>query len=148
MTDEYQIKVGDTVAVNFNNAQMTLISKAVVCSRPQATGDSWVFRDEKTGFIHYVSEGCTISKLIKEDAPSDCSAYSTVEMTKPGWYWFLIEGEEMVLEMRIMSVPAVFLRQKNSWKWVVDLALGGAKWSGPIISPNDKLSHRIQQTDK
>jgi hypothetical protein len=57
------IKVGDCVAVNFNNAQITLSHCAVVEHIPVATGDSWVFRDDNTGQLHYVSEGCTISKI-------------------------------------------------------------------------------------
>lgn len=55
------IKVGDVVSVNFNNAQITLCHTAIVKYVPCATGDSWVFEDNNTGQIHYVSEGCTIS---------------------------------------------------------------------------------------
>ena len=57
------IKEGDCVSVNFNNAHLTLSFCAVVMRKPVATGDSWVFEDNNTGQIHYVSEGCTISKL-------------------------------------------------------------------------------------
>lgn len=57
------IKVGDCVSVNFNNAQITLCHTAVVEYIPVSTGDSWVFRDNDTNQIHYVSEGCTISKI-------------------------------------------------------------------------------------
>ena len=57
------IKVGDCVSVNFNNSQMTLCHTALVEYIPVATGDSWVFRDENTNQVHYVSEGCTISKI-------------------------------------------------------------------------------------
>ena len=62
------IAVGDHVAVNFNNAQWTMSRDAVVKYIPAATGDSWVFEDVKTGQIHYVSEGCTISKLHESPA--------------------------------------------------------------------------------
>ena len=55
------IKIGDWVHVDFNNSQFTLISKTQVKWVPTATGDSWQFEDE-TGLIHYVSEGCTITK--------------------------------------------------------------------------------------
>ncbi len=56
------IKVGDIVVVNFNGAQITLCSEAEVVAIPSYTGDSWIFEDKKTGFVHYVSEGCTVSK--------------------------------------------------------------------------------------
>lgn len=58
-----KIEVGDIVAVNFNGAQYTLCSKARVIYSPIATGDSWIFLDELNGQLHYVSEGCTITKL-------------------------------------------------------------------------------------
>ena len=59
------IEVGNTVRVNFNNARFTLCEKAEVLYIPQATGDSWRFLDLDTAKIHYVSEGCTITKLNK-----------------------------------------------------------------------------------
>ena len=60
------IEVGDIVRVDFNGAQLTLCFEAEVISMPCATGDSWVFKDERTGFEHYVSEGCTVSKRTKD----------------------------------------------------------------------------------
>jgi hypothetical protein len=57
------INKGDHVSVNFNNAQFTLCSRAIVEHVPVATGDSWIFTDNDTNQVHYVSEGCTISKL-------------------------------------------------------------------------------------
>lgn len=57
-----KINVGDTVRVDFNGAQTTLCHRAKVIYIPAATGDSWIFADEDTGAIHYVSEGCTVSK--------------------------------------------------------------------------------------
>ena len=59
-----KIKEGDTVSVHFNNSQVTLSYKAELIHIPIATGDSWIFKDEETGFVHYVSEGCTVSKQI------------------------------------------------------------------------------------
>lgn len=59
-----KINEGDEVIVNFNGAQTTLCHRAKVVRVPQAIGDSWVFEDTETGFLHYVSEGCTISKKI------------------------------------------------------------------------------------
>lgn len=56
------IAIGDIVSVNINNAQMTLSHKAKVIYAPCATGDSWIFKDLDTGDLHYVSEGCTITK--------------------------------------------------------------------------------------
>lgn len=58
-----RISEGDLVRVNFNNAQITLCESAKVLYKPQATGDSWIFEDVFDGTIHYVSEGCTITKL-------------------------------------------------------------------------------------
>lgn len=63
MNNDWRIKVGDMVKVDFNNAQFTLCSKAIVLSIPCATGDSWIFEDVSNHQIHYVSEGCTITKL-------------------------------------------------------------------------------------
>lgn len=60
--DDFEIVVGDLVRVDFNGAQITLSHEAEVISKPVATGDSWVFRDLRTGKVHYVSEGCTITK--------------------------------------------------------------------------------------
>lgn len=61
---ELQIHCGDIVAVNFNNAQTTLSHRATVLFMPSAPGDCWGFKDEQTGYVHYVSEGCTISKKL------------------------------------------------------------------------------------
>lgn len=63
---EVYIKVGDCVSVNFNNSQLTLCSRATVKYIPVATGDNWIFQDKNTGQIHYVSEGCTVSKLSED----------------------------------------------------------------------------------
>lgn len=62
---EDSIEVGDVVVVNFNGAQITLCHEAEVKHRPMATGDSWIFRDLRTGEVHYVSEGCTVTKRPK-----------------------------------------------------------------------------------
>jgi len=56
------IEIGDTVVVCFNGAQITLCYEAIVLSVPLGVGDPWVFQDTQTGFLHYVSEGCTVSK--------------------------------------------------------------------------------------
>jgi hypothetical protein len=58
-----RIEVGDIVHVDFNCSQYTLSHEAEVLYKPLGIGDSWHFKDIKTGQIHYVSEGCTISKL-------------------------------------------------------------------------------------
>ena len=62
MNELIEIKVGDLVSVNFNNAQYTLCSCGRVESKPAGTGDSWVIYDED-GRTHYISEGCTITKI-------------------------------------------------------------------------------------
>jgi len=64
---KHQIQIGDLVCVNFNNAQYTLASEARVLYVPCATGDSWQFQDINSEEIHYVSEGCTISLIEKQN---------------------------------------------------------------------------------
>jgi len=54
------IKEDDRVVVNFNNAQFTLCH-GIVKNIPCATGDSWIIAEDD-GTIHYISEGCTITK--------------------------------------------------------------------------------------
>lgn len=61
---ELQIHCGDTVVVNFHNAQTTLSYAATVLFMPSEPGDCWGFKDDKTGFVHYVSEPCTVSKKL------------------------------------------------------------------------------------
>ncbi len=56
-----RIQYGDHVRVNFNQAQMTLCSCAIVVGMPSQSGDFWIFKDADTGEVHYVSEPCTIS---------------------------------------------------------------------------------------
>ena len=60
------INEGDLVSVTFNGAQSTLCHRAQVVSKPQATGDSWIFVDLDTKDLHYVSEGCTVTKKHQE----------------------------------------------------------------------------------
>ena len=60
-----RIEVSDIVHVDFNGAQFTLCHSAEVINIPQATGDSWIFKDNATGSMHYVSEGCTVTLLEK-----------------------------------------------------------------------------------
>ncbi len=61
-----KIEIGDKVHVNFNNAQTTLCREAIVMYIPGATGDSWIFKDCNTKHLHYISEGCTITKFHTE----------------------------------------------------------------------------------
>jgi len=60
---EDRINIGDLVIVNFNNVQYCLSSRALVLYMPLEQGDCWIFKDQSTGTIYYVSEGCTITKL-------------------------------------------------------------------------------------
>ena len=60
-----QIQVNDLVCVNFNGSCYTLCSRATVLHMPSCGGDSWGFRDEDSGQIHYVSEGCTVTLIEK-----------------------------------------------------------------------------------
>lgn len=73
-----RIEVGDTVSVNFNNAQTTLCSNAVVVYVPLSSGDSWIFQDKDNSQLHYVSEGCTITKKMTPGFPKFKSVTSTV----------------------------------------------------------------------
>ena len=66
MKQDQKIEVNDLVCVNFNNAYHTLCVRAAVLSIPLSTGDSWIFKDEDNGQIHYVSEGCTVTLLSKK----------------------------------------------------------------------------------
>jgi hypothetical protein len=59
------IQVGDKVFVNFHNCEFTLCADGEVVHIPNATGDSWVIKDSKKGFLHYISEGCTITKAVE-----------------------------------------------------------------------------------
>ena len=56
------IKIGDKVTVNINSAQMTLLHNAEVLHIPCATGDSWGFKDTRTGDEVWTCEGITIHK--------------------------------------------------------------------------------------
>ena len=58
-----EINEKDIVIVNFNNCRHTLVSRGEVLHVPCATGDSWHIRDLENGTIHYISEGCTVSKI-------------------------------------------------------------------------------------
>lgn len=62
MSEPNRISVGDTVSVSFHGGQCTISHRAKVLYMPCATGDSWRFEDLDTGDIHYVSEGCTVTK--------------------------------------------------------------------------------------
>jgi len=64
MKEEYRIKEGDIVRVDFNCAQTTLCFEAEVISVRYNTMDSWIFKDKQNNCIHYVSEPCTITKKI------------------------------------------------------------------------------------
>lgn len=59
-----EINDGDQVVVNFNNAKLTLCHGTVI-HIPVATGDSWIIREDD-GTLHYISEGCTITKRGEE----------------------------------------------------------------------------------
>lgn len=64
MDSKYCPRIGDIVAVNFNNAQYTLCNAAEVLGMPCGSGDSWVLKDVEHGVIHYMSEGVTITKKL------------------------------------------------------------------------------------
>jgi len=63
----WNIDIGDIVRVDVNSAPLTLTHRAVVKHIPQATGDSWVFVDERDGRVFYVSEGCTITLISRAE---------------------------------------------------------------------------------
>ena len=60
-----KIEIGDIVQVDFNCSQHTLCHRATVLYVPCAVGDSWIFKDNDTGDICYVSEGCTLVLIEK-----------------------------------------------------------------------------------
>lgn len=64
-----RIAIGDTVSVSINTAMVTLFDAATVLHVPQATGESWIFRDAE-GNVYYVSEGCTVTKKAKPQKDS------------------------------------------------------------------------------
>jgi len=67
MNNENGIEVGDIIRVDFNGSQYTLTSKAEVIYCPGYQGDSWILKDlNDNNRIIYLSEPCTISKLVKE----------------------------------------------------------------------------------
>jgi len=61
--EKKEIVVGDIVRVNFNNLQFTFIDRGEVRNIPSAIGESWIIYDIDDGRVHYISEGCTITKL-------------------------------------------------------------------------------------
>ena len=69
--EKQKIRVGDVVRVDFNNAQNTLCYRAIVLNIPCAVGESWHFEELDTGNIHYVNEGCTITKFIDKHIEKD-----------------------------------------------------------------------------
>ena len=62
-----RIEIGDHVSVMFYNGQSALSHRAEVLYKPNGVGDSWIFKDVYTDKVYYVSEGCTLEKLSKED---------------------------------------------------------------------------------
>jgi hypothetical protein len=60
---EELIKAGDKVSVEFNNSMVTLCKAAEVVYVPVSEGDSWIFKDCLNNKTHYVSEGCTVTRL-------------------------------------------------------------------------------------
>jgi hypothetical protein len=65
--DPDKIEVGDTVSVNCSAAQLSITRAAKVLRIPQGPGDSWGFRDLRTGDLLYVSEGCTVRLFSKRE---------------------------------------------------------------------------------
>ena len=72
MSNEDIIKAGDSVRVNFHNQQFTLISQGKVLGTPSDAGPNnrWVIKDELDSKVHYISEGCTVTKDVLRDI--DC----------------------------------------------------------------------------
>jgi len=55
-----RIEIGNYVDVSIQNR---LIGEYLeVIHKPQATGDSWIFKNGIDGDLYYISEGCTITK--------------------------------------------------------------------------------------
>ena len=64
MANSDRIEAGDMVNVSFHGSQTTLIGRGTVLALPLGPGGSWIIRDV-AGFVHYISEPCTISLLCK-----------------------------------------------------------------------------------
>jgi len=58
--DPNAINVDDKVVVLISSTQSVISKSATVINVPHATGEGWIFRDNNTHSIFYVSEGCTI----------------------------------------------------------------------------------------
>lgn len=58
------INVGDIVTVSVHGGQYTIAHRAQVLYIPCATGDSWHFKCLDSNKLHYVSEGCTVTKKL------------------------------------------------------------------------------------
>lgn len=65
--DRNRIEIGDIVSVNIHGAQITISHRAKVMYKPFSTGDSWIFEDMDNGDIHYISEGCTVTKKYSDE---------------------------------------------------------------------------------
>jgi len=98
---EEPIKLGDIVQVDFNNAQYALCSKAEILHIPQATGDSWRFRDCENGNIYYVSEGCTITKVVELGALPKADNCPKWQPTRPTWCWVWNDDTDNCNSLRI-----------------------------------------------
>jgi len=61
-----RIMVGDEVDVEYVNNSKLLGAGLIVINVPNATGESWAFKDTVKRLIHEVSEGCTITKISDE----------------------------------------------------------------------------------
>jgi len=60
----YEINIGDFVAVDFNGSQFTLCLRGKVLYVPKQPGESWIIYDDNKHSLYYVSEPCTITKVI------------------------------------------------------------------------------------
>ena len=58
------IDIGDIVSLHIHGSQVTICREGEVLHIPQATGDSWIVKDIFNNELHYVSEGCTITRKV------------------------------------------------------------------------------------
>lgn len=61
------LKIGDKVSVHCNNGMTTIHFEAEIIHIRCATGDSWIFRDLRTGLLSHISEGITILEAKQDE---------------------------------------------------------------------------------
>lgn len=129
MSKTHHITVGDIVSVHVHAGQYTISHEAEVLYIPCATGDSWIFKDLYTDDIHYVSEGCTVTKEPNRNNGDDNSDtdYGTTTSDVSDDYFTEEKIEQLVTQHNWEMIEAgngkYKLRQKeNHYMTTVDFS--------------------------